>query len=65
MTKRTLETTRLLPGQKITTSGFVGTVVRLYIDGPTESSRMYDIRLASGISCVCGADLIPMQGNGR
>lgn len=53
------ETARLEPGQKITSSGFPGSVVRLYIDGPREAARMYEIRLPGGVTCVCGADIIP------
>lgn len=59
MTKRTHETTKLSPGQKIITSGFPGTVLRLYADAPCEGGRMYEVRLPGGIACVCGSDLIP------
>jgi hypothetical protein len=59
MTKRTYETAKLTPGQKITSSGFPGSVVRLYSDGEVEGARMYEIRLPGGIACVCGSDIIP------
>jgi hypothetical protein len=58
--KRTYETTKLVPGQKITSSGFPGTVIRLYDDGPYEGARMYEIRLPGGPACVCGSDIIPV-----
>lgn len=51
------ETTRLQPGQRITYSGFPGTVIRLYADGATEGGRMYEVRLPGGVACVCGSDL--------
>lgn len=59
MMRRMYETERLKPGQTITTSGYEGTVLRLYIDGPCEGSRMYDVRLPGGTACVCGSDLEP------
>jgi hypothetical protein len=59
MSKRTHETARLTPGQRVTYSGFPGAVVRLYADGPCEGARMYEVRLQSGTVCVTGADLIP------
>ncbi|HYH02013.1 MAG TPA: hypothetical protein VEC37_02850 [Bacillota bacterium] len=49
--------TRLIPGQCVTMAGYPGTVKRLYADGPTERARMYEVQLASGLICVCGADL--------
>lgn len=52
----------LKPGQRVTSSGFVGAVVRLYSDGPTESARMYEVRLPGGLVCVCGSDLVPLPG---
>jgi len=39
-------------GEKVTYSGFPGTVVRHYSEG------MWEVRLSSGIACVTGADLI-------
>jgi preprotein translocase subunit YajC len=54
------ETSKLQNGQRITYSGFPGTVTKLYDDGPREGARMYEIRLASGTACVCGSDLIPV-----
>ena len=51
------ETSKLLPGQKVTYSGFSGSVIRLYIDGDCEGARMYEVHLASGPVCVCGSDL--------
>lgn len=59
MTDRSNETARLVPGQRITSSGFPGTVVRLYSDGPCEGARMYEIRLPGGLTAVCGAHIVP------
>lgn len=59
MTNRMHETTKYIRGDKIITSGFEGTVMRLYIDGPYEGARMYDVRLPGGVACVCGSDLQP------
>lgn len=56
--KRSNETTKLVPGQKVTYSGYPGRVLELYSDdGPTEACRMYNVRLQSGEICVCGSDL--------
>lgn len=38
-------------GQPVTTSGFPGTIVRHYSEG------MWEVRLASGVVCVSGADI--------
>lgn len=62
MNKRTNDTARLAPGQRVTYSEFTGTVVRLYSDGPCEGARMYEVRLPGGLACVCGADLLPIVG---
>lgn len=59
MTGRKYETSKLTKGQEVTYSGFPGRVMELYSDGPYEGARMYNIRLASGITCVCGSDLVP------
>lgn len=56
---RIKETTRLNIGQRITYSGFHGSVLTLYSDGDCEGARMYEVRLPGGIACVCGSDLIP------
>lgn len=58
--KRLKETTRLAPGQQVTYSGFPGTVMELYADGPCEGGRMYNVRLRAGLVCVCGSDLYPV-----
>lgn len=58
---RTYETKRLEIGQKVTTSGFPGTVTRLYSDGEFEGARMYEVRLNRGGVCVCGSDLVPVN----
>ena len=39
-------------GDKVTYSGFSGTVVRHYSEG------MWEVRLPGGIACVTGADLV-------
>ncbi len=62
MNARTHETTRLQPGQKVVTSGFSGTVIDLYDDGDVEGARMYNVRLPGGTACVCGSDLMPVEG---
>lgn len=54
------ETQRLEVGQKVTYSGFPGTVKLLYADGEVEGGRMYEVQLRSGGVCVCGSDLIPV-----
>lgn len=59
---RIYEAARLAKGQRVTYSGFPGTVMELYADGPCEGGRMYNVRLASGLVCVCGSDLIPVLG---
>lgn len=41
------------PGQRVTCSGFLGTVIRHY-DG-----NMYEVRLASGLVCVDAHDIVP------
>lgn len=56
---RTNETTRYSNGDKVTYSGFPGTIVRLYEDGPIEGARMYEVRLPGGVACVCGSDILP------
>lgn len=56
---RTFETSKLTTGQKVTYAGFSGRVVSLYADGPCEGGRMYEVRLSSGMVCVCGSDLVP------
>jgi len=43
----------LKAGQKVTTSGFAGTIVRQYCDG------MWEVRLNRGIVCVSESDIIP------
>ena len=56
--KRSNETQKLTVGQRVTYSGYPGHVLELYSDdGPTESARMYNVRLQSGDICVCGSDL--------
>jgi hypothetical protein len=60
MTNRTYEVTKLQPGQRITYSGFSGTVIDLYDDGEIEGARMYNVRLPGGTACICGADLVPV-----
>lgn len=40
-------------GQKVTTSGYAGTIVRQY------SAGMFEVRLASGLVCVSAADILP------
>jgi hypothetical protein len=40
-------------GQKVTTSGFAGTIVREYCDG------MWEVRLNRGTVCVSQSDIIP------
>jgi hypothetical protein len=57
------EKAKLQPGQKVTYSGFPGTVTELYDDGPCEGGRMYNVRLGAGAVCVCGSDLIPVTTN--
>lgn len=59
-TRNANETSRLVKGQRVTYSGFPGTVLDLYIDGDCEGGRMYNVRLGSGPVCVCGSDLIPV-----
>lgn len=61
MIERTHETSRLNPGQNVSMAGFLGTVVRLYSDGPCEGGRMYEVRLPGGLGCFCGSDLIPLD----
>ena len=41
-------------GQRVTTSGFPGAIVRHYCDG------MWEVRLARGVVCVSGADILPV-----
>lgn len=59
--KRSNEKSRLSVGQRITTSGFEGTVTRLYSDGETEAARMYEVRLPGGHACICGSDMQPIE----
>lgn len=40
-------------GQKVTTSGYPGTVVRMY------SADMVEVQLAAGLVCVPVADVVP------
>lgn len=61
MTRATNITEKLQPGQKVTMSGFAGRVIRLYLDGPCEGGRMYEVRLPGGVGCYCGSDLIPVE----
>lgn len=47
-------TNNLTVGQKVTTSGFPGVIVRQYSPG------MYEVRLASGLVCVDISDIKPV-----
>ena len=46
------------PGDKVTTSGFPGVVVRMYSEG------MVEVRLASGLVCVAVCDVVPENRGG-
>ncbi len=43
------------PGQPVTTSGYPGTVVRMYSEG------MVEVRLASGVCCVPVRDVLVLR----
>jgi hypothetical protein len=44
------------PGDRISFSGFHGSVLGHYRNG------MYEIRIQSGVSCVSGSDLVRLDG---
>lgn len=47
---------RLVPGDRVTTSGYPGTVIRRY------SAGMVEVRLASGVCCVPDGDCVRAEG---
>lgn len=49
----------LTVGQRVTTSGYDGTIARHY------SGTMYEIRLARGACCVCASDIKPREGEAK
>lgn len=50
--KQAMNTATFQTGQKVTTSGFKGVVVRMY------SAGMVEVRLASGLVCVPASDVV-------
>ncbi len=51
-------TTQLTEGQKVTHSGYDGTITKV-CDG--QLTGMYEVRLESGLICTCGSDLVPVD----
>ena len=52
-------TQKLTEGQKVTYSGYDGTITKA-CDG--QLTGMYEVRFESGLICVCGSDLVPASG---
>lgn len=56
----TNSTDKLTEGQKVTTSGYNGTITKV-CDG--QLTGMYEVRLERGLICICGSDIVPVNGS--
>lgn len=49
--------TNFQPGDKVEVNGYDGVVKAIYSAPSATDYGMYEVRLASGVVCVCGADI--------